>query len=345
MSLTIVSDWHLGAVRSGGTTPATAYQLRQDLLANGEEILYDTSGDLLINGDLFDGPDINKADLLRALQIFGDWLQRNPGSMLLAANGNHDLAKSSLTFSAYQFFVALLIEMYGPERVKHITEGTYIKKYDTYVIPHVANSDLFDLEISRVPSCTYLCVHANYDNGFAVESDHSLNMSQEQAQAVPAEHIIFGHEHQARTELGGKVVIVGNQFPSSVSDCLNNERKQYARISDEGLVFETSWASSGDFAEIDWRELEDTGARFIRVVGNATAAEAGAAVTAISRFRNTSKALVITNAVKVQGVDDAAQLVLSHEQITSFNVRDALREYLTDDENQKIDSLKELENA
>jgi hypothetical protein len=68
-------------------------------------------------------------------------------------------------------------------------------------------------------------------------------------------------------------------------------------------------------------------------------------VNAIARFRSTAKALVITNAVKIEGVSDSEQLVLSHEQVTSFNVREALREYLTPEENEKIDKLKETQHA
>lgn len=334
MTLTAINDWHLGAIRSGGTTPATAYQLRLDLLTSAENILYGISSDLLINGDLFDGPDIPKADLLRAVQIFGDWLTRT-GKHLYAADGNHDLSKNSQIGSAYQLFVALLIEMHGPERVTHIEkQGEHIKAHRAYVIPHVANQDLFNHELECVPENSeidYLFVHCNYDNGFAIASDHSLNMSAEQAAALPVKHIIFGHEHQQKTALDGKVIIVGNQFPSSVSDCLGNDSKRLIRLEDVGMILPETWAAEGDFSEQDWRSLEDTG-RFIRVTGQATAAEADKVVTTIARFRKESNALVITNAVKIEGVDDASVLALSHEEVTSFNVREALMEHLGPDD-------------
>jgi len=344
MSLTILNDWHIGAVRSAGTTPATAYQLRLDLLRQFEETLYSIDSDLMILGDLFDGPDISKADLLRTYRILDDWLVRT-GKSLWLVNGNHDLSKNSTNYSSFEFLAALLsTEGAYAGSVHHITEGTLTPH--GYVIPHVANQDLLNVELSKVPECGYLFLHCNYNNGFAAESDHSLNLSREQAEALPVQHIIFAHEHQARVELGGKVVVIGNQVPSSVSDCLNNDIKSLLRIHGPSEFQDCgTWQAEGDFAELDWRDLHDTGARFIRTVGEATAAEAAQVVNAISRFRSTSSALVITNAVKIEGVADGEQLTLSHEQVTSFNVREALREYLTDEENNKIDKLKEAHHA
>lgn len=343
MTLTVINDWHLGAVRSGGTTPASALQLREDLLRQGEEILENTNGDLLVNGDLFDGPDIPRADLLRAVRMFSNWSQNAGSGDLFLANGNHDLDKNSTRLSSFQFFAKLLCELH-PDRVVHITEGTVLDQHDAYVIPHVANQDLFNLELEKVPACRYLFVHANYDNQFAVESDHSLNLSKAQAEALPVEYIVFGHEHQARTELGGKVVIVGNQFPSSISDCLGNCDKSLLVIEDGAYKLHTTWTAEGDYSAQDWRDLQDTG-RFIRVTGTATAAEADKVVTVLGRFRREAKALVITNAVKIEGVDDGAEMALSHEEVTSFNVLEALLEYLGAEDGAEVTKILEEENA
>jgi DNA repair exonuclease SbcCD nuclease subunit len=344
MTLTVVNDWHLGCIRSSGTTPATAAQLRADLLKAGEEILYGVEGDLLVNGDLFDGPDIPRADLLQAVRIFSDWLTRT-GKHLFLANGNHDLDKNSTRLSSFQFFAQLLIEMWGPERVTHIVEGTRLEQHDAYVICHVANQDLFNLELAKVPACRFLFVHVNYANQFAVESDHSLNLSKEQAEALPVEYIVFGHEHQARTELGGKVVIVGNQFPSSISDCLGNTDKALLRVEDDGrYALHTTWQAPGDYSEQDWRSLEDRG-RFIRVAGTATAGEADKVMSALGRFRREANALVITNAVKIEGVTDGEELQLSHEDVTMFNVMEALREYLGPEDAAEVDKIMGEESA
>jgi metallophosphoesterase superfamily enzyme len=335
--LTVVSDWHLGAVRSAGTTPATAYQLRADLLRAGSDILDHIGTDLLVNGDLFDGPDIPRADLLAAVKMFSDWLDADPDKMLFLANGNHDLDKNAMRLSSFQFFAQLLKGWY-PAQVHHIIEGTALPLHGAYVIPHMPNQDLFDLELAKVPACRFLFVHCNYDNQFAVESDHSLNLSKADAEQMDVEYIVFGHEHQARTELGGKVVIVGNQFPSSISDCLGNTDKSLLRIENGRYTLHTTWQADGDYNEQDWRALEDCG-RFIRVTGTATAAEADKVVTALGRFRREARALVITNAVKIEGVTDGEAMQLSHEDVTSFNVMEALREFLGPEDAAEVDKI------
>ena len=342
MTLHVLNDLHLGAHRSSGTTPATALQLRQDLLSGTREILEQINGDLLINGDLFDGADIPRADLLEAVRMFSAWLDRDVGDLFLA-NGNHDLDRASYRLSSFQFFAQLLCGLY-PERVVHIAEGTYLDQHDAYVLPHVANQDLANMELARVPRCRALFVHMNYDNQFAVEMDHSLNLSREQAEQLPVEYIIFGHEHQARTELGGKVVIVGNQIGSSISDCLGPAEKYRLELAPNGLKFHQTWQAEGDYSEQDWRSLTDVG-RFIRVTGTATAAEADKVVTALGRFRREAQALVITNAVKIEGVEDGAELQLSHEDVTSFNVMEALREYLGPEDAAEVDKIMGEENA
>lgn len=358
MSLTILNDWHIGAIRSGGTTPTTAYQLRLDLLVQFEETLAGIDTDLMILGDLFDGPDVSKLDLLRTYHLLSDWLVRT-GKSLWLIPGNHDISKSTMNYSSFQFLGALLnVEGAYAGTVHYITEGT-MTPYG-YVIPHVVNQDVFDLELAKVPKCDYLFLHCNYDNKFAVEADHSLNLSREQAEALPVRQAVLAHEHQGRDELNGKVLVIGNQRPSSVADCLGNEVKHMLRLEKipakhpNNLTeprrdvyvsrLHQTWQAEGDYSEQDWRDLADAG-RFIRVTGTATAAEAANVASVISRFRSSAKALVISNAVKIEGVDDQADLAMSHAEITAFNVRDALRELLTDDENKKIDKLLEAHNA
>lgn len=335
--LTVLNDWHLGAVRSAGTTPATAYQLRQDLLTQFEEQLYAIDTDLMILGDLFDGPNISMADLLRAFEVLSDWLARTTKRLYLV-NGNHDLSKDASRLSSFELLCKLLVNVHG-RLVVHIEQPTTTPH--GHVIPHLANQDLFDLALQQVPPGRCLFVHCNYDNQFAVESDHSLNLSKEAAEALPVEYIVFAHEHQGRTELGGKVVVIGNQVPSSVSDCLGRQPKSRLVVG-EKLEFHQTWEPDRDFAEVDWEQLSkvaDLPHRFIRVTGVATPDEASLVVTAIARFRAASPALVITNSVKIHGRDDSEQLELSHEQIQSFDVLAALLEILSPEEGAKLVTL------
>lgn len=335
MTTHITNDWHLGAVRSGGTTPTTAYQLRQQLLAKFGAVLERIDTDLVLLGDLFDTASIPMSDLASALFLLEAWLER--GYKLWGVNGNHDISSNSTKFSSFQFLMQILLVRF-PEQVRHVTAGELITP-EMYVIPHVANQDLLGIELAKVPAVKYLLVHANYNNFFALCSDTSLNISEAQATALPVEKIIFAHEHQARTALNGKVVIIGNPEPSSVSDCLGNQAKYMLKLSDDGIEKIQTWQAAGSFSEQDWKALEDVG-QFIRVTGSATAEEAGAVVNTISKFRASAKALVITNAVSIAGVQDGQQIEVTLEQIRGFSVFEALLECLTPEEGAKIKKLR-----
>ena len=333
--ITVLCDVHIGAQRSAGTTHLTAFQLRQNLLSQFASLL-DEGGDTIILGDLFDTGHIAMADVLATWKILRQHL--GAGHRLWLVNGNHDLEKNLTLLSSFQFLCKLL-EAEFPQLVKVIAEPALIGSAH-YVIPHLPNQDLFDAALAVAPTCKYLYVHCNYDNNFAVESDHSLNMSKEQAQAAKAEMVIFAHEHQHRKELGGKVLVIGNQFPSSVADCLGNDRKFKLEISGtEPWRLVPTWQAAGDYCEMDWQDLQDNGCRFIRVIGAATAAQAGDVVQAISKFRSKSKALVITNATSVEGAAGAEQIQLNMEEVQAFDVWEALLECLDEREQGIIKAL------
>jgi hypothetical protein len=164
-------------------------------------------------------------------------------------------------------------------------------------------------------------------------------MSLDQAMRANCKHVIFAHEHQQKRALGGKVVVIGNQIPSSVSDCLGNDTKRLLQISGAAIGFKEVWSREGNYAEQDWRSLRDGPEKFIRVVGEASAAEAADVVSAIAKFRNKAKALVITNAVKIEGVADGEQIQVTLEQVKAFDVLGALLECLDEREQGVVKKL------
>lgn len=349
MDLVHLNDVHIGCLRSGGTTPETALLLRKRLLNGLLDLLYMADDcNLIINGDLFDTQNVPLSDLFAALNLFRHWLTRNTGSVYLVP-GNHDLAKNSEIFSSFDF-LALALQWQFEDRVFIPRVATRIDDFilkDSWIVPHMPNQDLFELELAKVPECNYLFLHCNYDSGFAAKSDHSLNLSAAKAEALPAKCIVIAHEHQQKVALGGKVVVVGNQIPSSVADCLGNDTKNLLVI-DEHLHthFKQTWSCNSGYREFDWTNLVDwTGYEFdfIRVVGNATAAQAADVVATISKFRQKSKALVITNAVKIDG-HDVAEMEVSLEQIKGFNIMQELLDYLDEDQREVVSKLMEKEN-
>ena len=224
MKTLIINDLHLGVQRNGGTTISSASALREYGHEQHRRLLRlaPTHGcsRVIVNGDLVDTYDI---PLAQALQIYEDtdtFMNEYPDIDVVWGLGNHDLSKDSSKLGSAAFIGALLA-------LKHarftLIRGAGVISEDIYMVGHVPNQDLFELELSSVPADTkYLLLHCNYDNAFAAVAENSLNLSRDQAKSLKARGLtmIFGHEHQGRESLGGSVVVVGNNFPSSIADCL-----------------------------------------------------------------------------------------------------------------------------
>jgi UDP-2,3-diacylglucosamine pyrophosphatase LpxH len=334
--LTILNDLHIGAQRAAGTTPLTAWQLRQYLNSEFERLVQEVDTDLCILGDLFDTGNVPMADVLAVWETLRAWLSK--GCRLYLVKGNHDDSRNTTVLSSFQFLCRLLSAEFGDQAVE-VSSPQLLADHGAYVLCHVTNQDIFDQVLATAPACDYWLIHANFNNSFAVQADHSLNVSLEQAMKAPAKHLVFAHEHQARKGLNGKVFVAGNQFPSSVADCLGNEAKYLTRLAGSAPERVQTWNREGNYAEQDWRALKDDGCKFIRVVGEASAAEAADVVSAISKFRNKAKALVITNAVKIEGTADGEQIQITLEQVKSFDVLSALLECLDEREQGVVKGL------
>lgn len=328
----VISDLHLGVLRSAGTTPTSALALTDWMHKQFNSILERVDEDLVILGDLFDTYQVPLRTVLATYNSLLKWLDK--GHKLVAVPGNHDLSTDSSKLSSFQFLGQLLLD--HPNFTYH-SGGGFISD-GVYAISHVTNQDLIDMELAKVPKCKYLLLHANFNNPFAKSSDHSLNVTAEQCESTPADTILFAHEHYYREELRGKVFIAGNQFPSSVSDCLHKDDKFMTRLGDKPERLMT-WAKEG-YAEIDWRNPEASDAQFIRFVGHCKPDEAAEMANVIAAYRRSSDAFVITNAVKVGEDTEGAELELkSLEEISKFSVMAALKDYLSEDDMKILESL------
>ena len=328
----VIHDMHLGVQRSAGTTPASATALTIWMQQQFDSILDKVNEDLVILGDLFDTYQVSLRTVLATYTSLSDWLRK--GHNLCLIPGNHDLSTDSSKLSSFQFLAQLLLDQ---PNVTYHSGGGFIAD-DVYAISHVTNQDLFDMELAKVPKCKNLLLHCNYDNNFAKAADHSLNISREQCEKLPADVVFFAHEHYYREELRGKVFIAGNQFPSSVSDCLHKTDKFMTRLADKSERIMT-WAKEG-YAEIDWRNPEASDAQFIRFVGHCKPDEAAEMANVIAAYRRSSDAFVITNAVKVGEDTEGAELELkSLEEISKFSVMAALKDYLNEDDMKILESL------
>lgn len=331
--LTVLNDTHVGALRGAGTTPASQWALRQHLLS-GLARLLPARGDLLFNGDIFDTSNVPVYDVLKVYELLSDWLNDHRTAKLYNSAGNHDLSKTSTTMSSFQFLGKLLSRSF-PERYVHIEEPV-MTPYG-YVIPHLRNQDIFNSAIEAVPACKFLFVHANYANGFAAQSDQSLNVSVEQVDASRAEVFVFGHEHHGRT--ANRVVIPGNQIASSVSDWLSPGDKKFVRIENDVLSLQVCALRSDQYIEVDWRNLSTAEMKpFMRVSGAASSVEVSGAISSLNRYRASAFSFVITNAIEVAS-DTAATESFSQslDSVQSFDIVKALRKHLSAKEMQTVE--------
>lgn len=351
----ILNDTHLGVKRAAGTTPVSSVRLRKWLQGRFAEFVQNLEEDLIINGDLFDGYDVDKSDVLFCLHTLSFFAKKH--TLYLVA-GNHDLSKDSNKLSSFEWLAEVLKVMH-PDNVVLIMEPTWIAHQFQYVIPHLVNQQALDDAIAYllediVPSAErQLCpikfclFHANYDNHFAAQADHSLNVSQEQALALIAAGVmpVFGHEHPKRVvSLGdGDVLCTGNQWPSSVADCIGSKGKFAHRLRADGNYESIPTWTPDDctayYAEIDWRDLDQPIAAdpgFLRVTGEATFEDAAEVVSAVSRLRRQSDAFVITNAVKVAKAGDDMELAENAEVAQKLDVLNLLFGLLSEKETARV---------
>lgn len=352
----LLNDVHLGVQRSGGTTPTSAARLKGWLLQQLRDVMFEhLDKDIIFNGDIFDAFAVSMQDVLEFYFLCDLWLNRSEGGSITLGRGNHDIAKDSTKLSAFDFVGELLSRHWG-NQVLTVTEPVMVAP-GIFMIPHMPNQDLFNLAMERIPDeAKMVLVHANFDNRFAVERDHSLNVSREQAWKIitaadgptePVRRLIFGHEHQGKRDFAGRLHVTGNQWPTSVADCMGNpDGMKCAHIihsPDSELEPITTWVSRDSFNVVQWQDLstlpDNAPSNFVRVTGRATAAESPEVIKAIAQFRQRSEAFVITNSVVVEGMKDITALTETAEEIKAFDVLKFLFEQLDPEQSTAVKAL------
>ena len=339
MRTKITTDWHLSVRRMAGTTPESQGGLREYLRASLANQLDDT--DHLIAGDLLHDFTIDTAEMMEIYSIFATWLYRYDRKLALL-RGNHDYSMRGAQASSFDLLGLILKERF-PNQVTVADEVTEWKQF--VLVPHLPNNDELDLAVSKLSGVTNKVVvfHANVDNFHAADSQHSLNLSMEQIEDLVSRGnlVLCGHEHQYRSLVGGKCVVLGNTAPSSVADCIGSPKKYAWVIDDNGLSKIETWSADEHFLRVDWRDLDNVGDYdFIRVEGTAKAEEAALVVDAIAKFRGKHTAYVISNAVQIdgqEGLEEAAQVTF--DNVKGFDVMSALLAELEPEERKVIEGV------
>lgn len=363
----ILNDVHIGFSRMTGTTPASREAMRQYLFQSFQSTIDSaTNTHLVIAGDLFDDFDVPTADVLGTYMILRDWMRMKAVNRLTLIAGNHDWQPKASKVSSFELLGTVLkgefagrCVVVGIDQCARLNDGVW-------ALAHCSNQEEFEAKLKflageqangfpgqmMLNKGDYLILHANFDNNFAAQSDHSLNVSREAARLFTDRgiNLIFAHEHQAReVKLSdGEVIVMGNQWPTSISDCLNNDRKHYHTLQSGVILKYETWSHSynGGFAEIGWRDLGTAVlpevVKFVRVVGDAVSTESSEVISAIASFRSKSQVFVVSNAVKIDGIAQAEALPDSFEATKAFDVMDFISKHLDANQMKVVRTLAEV---
>lgn len=286
----IISDLHQGLTRKTGVTAESLAQFENDKIKSLAALLAQHEDkEIIVAGDLFDSHDVT----LRSILQVASTLLTHPKKVWIIA-GNHDLSKNTLKMSSLKFLSEWVIM--NSTNVEVIFEPQTIGE-NIFAVPHMPNQELFDEAIKHATT-DILITHCNYENGFAVEKDHSLNLTKKQAKKFKM--VISGHEHNARTV--GNVHMVGAFAPCNVGEA---SVEKFSHVFDpQRMSLTTEGQSPHTYQEIHWKDMDTALAvDFLKIVGEATAAEAPTVLSAVAALRKKSSAYMIQNSVTVESIE------------------------------------------
>lgn len=253
--ITLFSDPHLGIQRQAHTTADSKKRLNQAVFKHA--MLASVGDNAICLADLFDKDSNDEATILQGMRVAAQC------EVVLA--GNHDLPNREGKTSSLQLINEAMGEtstvVIAPLHEAEVTRGS-VGDVNVTIIPHLSTQQLFDQAVDDACSESIgglLLTHCNYDNGFA-QDDASLNLSKGQAERL-LEHyqmILSGHEHNYSEHFGGRLVMVGNTFPTSFGDI--SDKFVWTFDQKAGLTKEQIWSKDKHYRRIevsDDLELDD----------------------------------------------------------------------------------------
>lgn len=211
----LFTDPHIGRRAGAHTTHESSLALDNAICENALTAANSTTTTVCA-GDLFDKSHNKELNILQGLKVAAKC------DLILA--GNHDLANRDNTKTSIEIVASTLENVVRAEvsevLVNHFEDDSGV----TFtIIPHHSSQDLFDKALaqasSEVVNRDMVILHCNYNSPFA-NNDSSLNLSPEQATKLLEvyDYVVLGHEHNARRELNGRLVILGNTHPTNFGD-------------------------------------------------------------------------------------------------------------------------------
>ena len=268
------TDPHLGLTRSGNTTPRSAASLQERLFTQSYNICQ-RDGLKVCLGDMFDTYSNNERVMDRAMPILS--------KTALTLSGNHDVVNQAGKMGSLEMMNGMFASLTGQGKALFSEFGKpmafswplYEESVHLVAVPHVASQEIFEeslvdamqIKIDRGHGGAMLLLHCNYDLSSAWATETSLNLTPEMCERLleKFDYIMLGHEHAPAEYFDGRVIILGNTFPTGLGDVSD---KRIAIMEEGHLRFEQIWDASTGYAEFTPATLpERTDANFARLKG------------------------------------------------------------------------------
>jgi DNA repair exonuclease SbcCD nuclease subunit len=311
MSIWFFSDPHLGLNRLSHTTTASRRALGNALVQACQKAVFLAGKEpVFCLGDVFDVESNDESVIAQAahLLVSCQWV----------LGGNHDLPNRSSKLSSLQLLeqvsrVQVVAPAQGEEGIAQPALGYALTaEAAVYGVPHCATQALFEEALARVVNLAQryqagttvpriLCLHCNYASSFA-DQETSLNLTREWATQLleTFDYILLGHEHIPRTDLNGRLRILGNTHPTSFSDLSDKFAWEF---DGERFIPHLLWSEAEGYRECAWPNLEP--AQFVRVTGQVPTEQAGEVAQAVAELLRQPEVYMVRNDVTVDTVTAA----------------------------------------
>jgi DNA repair exonuclease SbcCD nuclease subunit len=307
----VFTDPHLGKNLVSHTTPDSRRRLRDGLFrqVRGLRVRFPYAKGVCL-GDLFDRYQNPEDVIWQGMNVAG-WLD-----YLMA--GNHDLINDRERLGTLQ-----LLHMANPGPIQLTPFGEakgFLHEVRAGVnflfVPHHSSDALFHESLKAasdwargkpVGTKAYLCVHCNYDSGFATD-DTALSLTRKQAKDLLGDgfdYILIGHDHHPREDWDGRVVIMGNTHPTGFGDITD---KRVLLIRPDGRhEFHTIWHKAAGYLHLDVNDLiapdydfdKESCMQFVEITGDLQASQVMDLARAVRKVWQHWQPLAVRNRVEV----------------------------------------------
>lgn len=325
--ISIYSDPHLGLNLASNTTHASRALLKKYLVDHLNQIVdgFDKGDTILCAGDFFHTHQNNEDVLHSSL-----WVASQTSKILA---GNHDVVniadrKGTLDIISTVFDTRVVPCKFGEVSYK-IVSPCLSGETKVYMVPHHSTQDLFDDALEQARKSAekqkgkkILVTHCNYDSPF-IKDRVTLNLSQRKAihllQAF--DYIVLGHEHNHKTDLDDRVIVVGSPHPTGFGDISDKFTLHFDKEGAPSL--KKCWDKSTQYLECPHDKclsLVTPQHQFIKLTGEVDPSGLHDLAKTIQQLWKVSQAFAIKSEVKILSGDatKSAYEIMSPDKITEI---------------------------